>query len=106
MRQARIALLVLLTLCAACTGHMAKIAPEPPSRYATTTTGRGSACGVNLFGFIPIAVNSRAQRAYDAALRSARGTGLTDVTVTERWYWAYVATVFCTDAAGLGYAAQ
>jgi len=48
-------------------------------------------------------VNDRAQRAYDAALKTAGGTGLTDVKVTERWYWVYVGNVYCTDIEGLGY---
>ena len=99
----RVALLALLTSCAACTGHLVRIAPQPPTQYATTTTARASACGLNLFGVIPIAVNDRAQRAYDAALKTAGGTGLTDVKVTERWYWVYVGNVYCTDIEGLGY---
>lgn len=106
MRRTRVVLLAVLTSCTACTGHLVKIAPQPPTQYATTTTGRGSACGFNLLGLIPIAVNDRAQRAYDAALKNCGGAGLTDVKVTERWYWAYVGNVYCTDIEGLGYTAR
>jgi len=99
----RAILLTLLTVGTACTGPLAKIAPQPPTQYATTTTGRGSACGFNLFGVIPIAVNDRAHRAYDQALKVSGGTALTDVKVTERWYFAYVGNVYCTEIEGVGY---
>ena len=42
-------------------------------------------------------------RAFIAALRASGGSGLTDVAVTERWYWAYAGNVYCTDIEGLGY---
>jgi len=75
MSAARITLVALVTACVACTGPRIKIAPEPPGEYRTTTMGRGSACGFNLFGVIPIAVNGRAQRAYDEALHTTGGSG-------------------------------
>ena len=97
--------LLLLTsvVWAGCTGPLTKIAPQPPAQYTTATTARGSGCGMNLFGLIPIAVNDRAQRAYDEALQTSGATSLTDVKVTERWYYAYVGDVFCTDIEGVGY---
>lgn len=103
MSAARITLVALVTACVACTGPRIKIAPEPAGEYRTTTTGRGSACGFNLFGVIPIAVNGRAQRAYDEALHTTGGVGLVDVKVTERWYYAVVGNIYCTDIEGLGY---
>jgi len=30
-------------------------------------------------------------------------SGLTDVKVTERWYYAYIGDVFCTDVEGVVY---
>ncbi len=90
-------------MAAACTDPLIKVAPEPPTDYVATTTGRGSACGLNLFGVIPLGVNDRAERAYDEALQASGGTGLTDVSVTERWYWIYVGDTFCTDIEGMGY---
>jgi len=100
---ARIALGALAAACVACTGPQIKIAPQPPAEYRTTTIGHGSACGFNLFGVIPIAVNGRAQRAYDEALQTTGGMGLLDVKVTERWYYAVVGNIYCTDIEGLGY---
>src|SRR5262249_38674245 len=90
---ARIALGALAAACVACTGPQIKTAPQPPAEYRTTTIGHGSACGFNLFGVIPIAVNGRAQRAYDEALQTTGGMGLLDVKVTERWYYAVVGNI-------------
>jgi len=100
---ARIALAALVPACVACTGPQIKIAPQPPAEYRTTTIGHGSACGFNLFGVIPIAVNGRAQRAYDEALQTTGGMGLLDVKVTERWYYAVFGNIYCTDIEGLGF---
>ena len=58
---------------------------------------------MQLFGLIPIAVNDRAQRAHDEALQTSGGSGLTDVKVTERWYYASIGDVFCTDVEGVVY---
>lgn len=99
-------LVALAAVWAGCSGPLVKIAPEPPARYEVTAAGRGSACGFSLFGIIPIGTNSRAQRAYDVALKASGGAGLTDVKVTERWYYAYVGEVFCTDIEGSGYRIQ
>ena len=33
-------------------------------------------------------------------------TSLTDVKVKERWYYAYIGDVFCTDIEGVGYTAR
>jgi hypothetical protein len=75
----------------------------PPPGYVTTREGEGTACGVNLFGVIPIAANTRTERAYQQALEKAGATGLLDTQVTDRWYWIYVGELFCTDVAGMGF---
>ena len=31
---------------------------------------------------------------------------MTDVKVKERWYYAYIGDVFCTDIEGVGYTAR
>jgi hypothetical protein len=43
-----------------------------------------------LFGCIPIKQNERFQDAYNQAVQKAGGTRLTDVTISERWWWGYV----------------
>lgn len=50
----------------------------------------GSAVGIMLFGFIPIMQNSRFENAYLEAVQNGGGTRLTDVVISERWFWAYV----------------
>ena len=105
MRRLGIVLVALSTSFVACSGPMVKIAPEPPAGYVTTTTGRGGACGFNLFSLIPIGTNDRARRAYDQAVKASGGIGLTDVKVVERWYYAYVGELFCTSIEGTGFTA-
>ena len=55
-----------------------------------------SASGFQLLLFIPIAINSRHDRAY-SAIESQAGDGLiSDVQVTESWTYAFVGTVYKT----------
>jgi len=98
------ALCVLLAVTmVGCSGPLTKIAPRPTSGATMTREGKGSACGVNLFGLIPIGVNDRAERAYQQALTNAGASGLTETTVTDRWYYIYVGMMVCTDIAGSGF---
>lgn len=96
-------LVVLALTVSACSSALVDIAPPPPAHYVTTHEGEGTACGVNLLGFIPIKVNSRIERAYQQALEKAGATGLMETQVTDRWYWIYVGDLFCTDVRGTGY---
>lgn len=86
-----------------CAGPFVNVAPSPPAGAVTTRIGRGSACGVNLMGIIPINVNNRAQRAYDEAVDDADASGLTDTKVTDRWSWIFIGEKFCTYIQGTGY---
>lgn len=95
--------LVVSLLAAGCAGPFINVAPSPPAGSATTREGRGSACGVNLMGVIPIAVNGRAARAYSQAVEDAGASGLADTRITDRWYWVFIGDMFCTDVAGIGY---
>ena len=66
-----------------CAGPFVNVAPTPPVGAVITHKAHGEACGVNLFGVIPIGVNDRAQRAYDEAVEGADATGLTDTKITQ-----------------------
>ena len=90
-------------LLVGCTGETAMVGPRPPATYTASRTAEGRACTFLVLGVIPIAVNGRAQRAYDEALHTTGGVGLLDVKVTERWYYAVVGNIYCTDIEGLGY---
>jgi len=55
------------------------------------TFGQGT--GLLLFGLIPIGQNDRFERAYAEAVNTFPGaTRLTNVSIQEKWFWAYVLT--------------
>jgi len=85
-----------------CTGRLTPVAPEPPKGYVLGSPTKGSACGVLVLGVLPAGVNGRAERAYRAALENG-GDGLVDTTVRDRWYYAYIGAVLCTDVEGTTY---
>jgi hypothetical protein len=101
-RGARILLVISsIFVFSACRSRFAAVAPRPPQRYTEVGPASGSACGV-LFGFIPIAVNSRTDRAYRAALTASGATMLTDTTMTDSWFWTPIGMFLCTRIDGKG----
>ncbi len=51
--------------------------------------------------FIPVGLNSRDERAYNAAVASVPGaTALVDVTMHENWYWWLLGTARCVTISG------
>lgn len=66
--------------------------------------GEGSSTGIMLFQFIPINQNDRFVDAYREALAQSGGTRLVDVTVTERWFWAWVLNGYIFHVKGTGVA--
>ena len=50
--------------------------------------GEGTALGLMILGFIPVNQNERFVEAYQNALAQSGGSRLTDITVTESWFWA------------------
>lgn len=59
-------------------------------------TIEAEACGFQLLLFIPISINSRAERAYQELEAKAEGDFITDVQVKERWSYGFVGTRYCT----------
>jgi len=53
-----------------------------------------------LFGFIPINQNTRFENALREAAQKAGGTRLTDVTISEQWFWAVVLDGFIFKVQG------
>ena len=76
---------IMVTVVAGCTSTTARIGPRPPETYQMLGPTSGSACGLNLFGIIPIRVNDRTERAYAAAVKHG-GTGLIDTKVQTQWW--------------------
>jgi hypothetical protein len=65
-------------------------------------TGEGRSTGIMVLGFIPINQNSRFVNAYQEALAQSGGTRLVDVTISERWFWAYVLNGYIFQVRGTG----
>jgi hypothetical protein len=64
---------------------------------------KAEACGFLLGGLIPFRTRSMLVR-LDRQLRySAVGGAITDVRVTESWYWWAVGTVLCTEVRATAY---
>ena len=72
-------------------------APQTPASGDQGRTVSGAACGFQLLLLIPLGINSRQARAYEALQQNASGAALTDVKVRERWFYAYVGTGYCTE---------
>ncbi len=78
----------------------------PAAGTFDATVGRPveiGACGVQLFGVIPIRTNSRQKRAYDALQRNAPNSVLTNIQQQERWYWIFAGHLFCTSLSATAY---
>lgn len=82
---------VLIVATAACHSTQVKI-PTAPIGVNEKTLGptEGNSVGMLLFGVIPINQNERFEKAYNQAVQKAGAARLTDVTISERWWWGYV----------------
>lgn len=78
-------------------------APVGPNEQRVGS-GEGSSTGIMLFQFIPINQNDRFVDAYRQALAQSGGTRLVDVTITERWFWAWVLNGYIFHVKGTGVA--
>lgn len=88
-----------LTLLTGCTGQYYKI-PTPPvdlSKYEVVGSGSETATGIMLFNLIPIQQNNKVERATQYLMSTYGGDAVTDVTVRERWFWAWVLNGYKTD---------
>ena len=89
-----------LLVAAGCSSHAKRIGRRPPASYEVVGSGRGSGCGVVLFGILPVQVNDRLERAYSEAL-GGRDRQLVDGKVRESWYVIpFVGYLLCTDVEG------
>jgi hypothetical protein len=81
----------LLLGTAACHSTRVQIptAPIGPNEKSLGPTW-GDDVGLLLLGVIPIQQNERFVAAYNEAVQKAGATRLTDVTISERWWWGMV----------------
>jgi hypothetical protein len=99
---------IALVLAAAAFGcHSVPVTYEAPAAGTfDVTAGKPvaiGACGVQLFGVIPIRTNSRQKRAYDALRRNAPNSVLVDIRQQERWYFIFAGHLFCTSLNATAY---
>ncbi|MFB5738457.1 hypothetical protein [Leptospira wolffii] len=100
--------LVLLPLLfgIGCSSGEVMIQPHLTGKEKPFMRVKGEACGVLglLFmetSFIPMALNSRVERAYINALTQAPGAaGLVNIVIEEDWYWIVIGTMRCTSISG------
>jgi hypothetical protein len=97
--------LALFIAFAGCSGVPVKFTTEPNQPY-DATKGRSvtsKACGFQLLLVIPISINDRADRAYADLVNEANGDYLTSIKVQEKWYYAFVGTMYCTEMQAMAY---
>jgi hypothetical protein len=92
-------LLLLTTVACQSTNLRFSSAPIGPNEKSLGPT-EATSTGIMLFGFIPINQNKRFENAMAEAARKAGGTRLTDVTISERWFWAFVLDGFIFKVEG------
>lgn len=92
MKTASLLLGVLLLLATtACHSTQVRI-PTAPIGASEKSLGptEGHSTGFMILGVIPVNQNERFVNAYEQAVAKAGGNRLTDVTISERWWWGYV----------------
>ena len=98
--KASLATAALISCASACSSHAQFLGPQPPPDYKAGEMVHGSACGLLLFGIIPIQVNTRTERAYEQAV-GTHLAGLTDTQIRYSWYIIpCVGLYLCTDVEG------
>jgi hypothetical protein len=101
MKSVNLLLGVCLAFMTACvsTPLTFPTAPIGPNEKALGKT-EATSTGIMLFGFIPINQNTRFEDAMREAAAKAGGTRLTDVTISEQWFWAFVLDGFIFKVQG------
>ena len=92
-------ILLLTTVACQSTNLRFPSAPIGPNEKSLGPT-EATSTGIMLFGCIPINQNTRFENAMAEAARKAGGTRLTDVTISERWFWAFVLDGFIFKVQG------
>jgi len=91
-----------LLTCLGCSGAVYQM-PRidlPPEHYEVLGESEASATGIQLFQLFPIQLNNKFERAVDAAIAKRDGQALVNVSVQEKWFWAYVLNGYTTSVRG------
>ena len=91
-------ILAAALLLSACAGAPVALGTRVngPTPTGVQRTIEAKACGFQLLIFIPIGINTRAERAYQELEAKAEGDFITDVQVQEKWTYGFVGTQYCT----------
>jgi len=103
MRKTYLIFVVLLPLyLAACSGQFYKFAnvEVEPTKYENLGTGSVTATGLHLFGLFPIQLNNKIERAIERIIQNKGGDELINISVQERWFWAYVLNGYKVQVSG------
>ena len=101
MRRSQLTVFFALLTATSCVSDEVTVAPRPPARYERMGGTDGEACGVLLFGFVPIGMNSRLQRAQAEALGKKPGaTMLINTELSSEWFWWFFGNTHCTSLEG------
>jgi len=73
-----------------------------PDTYEELGYCKGSACSFNLLGVIPFGFGDLPERAFVNARSSKGADRLINPAISERWYFALLGTIYCTDVYGVG----
>ena len=92
----------LVLICLGCAGAPYRFANVEldPARYEDLGYAEASAGGLMILGVIPAQQNNKIERAIEAAIASKGGDELVDVSIKERWFWAYVLNGYRVDVRG------
>lgn len=95
----------LLFATVACHSSQVRIPGEPlgPNERLTGVASAHST-GLMLFQVIPINQNDRFRRALQNATMQSGGTRLTDIVISERWFWTPIGNGFSFHVQGAGVA--
>lgn len=96
---------VFLVINIGCSGVPVRMVSSP-QRSIDTTKGRviyARSCGFQLLLLIPIMVNGRQARAYQALLMTAGSDYITDVKMKESWIYGFVGTAYCSEFQATAY---
>ena len=95
----------MLFATAACHSTQLRIPGEPlgPNERLTGVASAHST-GLMLFQVIPINQNDRFRRALQNATAQSGGTRLTDIVISERWFWTPIGNGFSFHIQGAGVA--
>ncbi len=100
MDRSVVVIAAAMMLLGGCASGAVRVGPRAPESYQSVGPAEGTACGILLFDFIPIRINSRTARATTEALSRSDGKMLIDTQVRDRWYFVGVGEMLCTDIVG------